>query len=202
MKTKERIIQAAIQLFNARGTKSVSTNHIAEAAGMSPGNLYYHYKNKAEIIQDILSYMMDDLEGAGNPFDEQYSCIKQMVNCIERMLERQWTYRFIQTELLSLMDRDPLLRERIGNLNKYRLEQFNRLIRQMIEQDQMIDLTDETINFLARSSFVVTVFWHAHLRLCGEVNIPKEKLIDGKKQIILLLRPYLKNPELMEGTLY
>jgi hypothetical protein len=34
--TRERIIDAAVILFNDRGTKRVTTNHIAKAAGISP----------------------------------------------------------------------------------------------------------------------------------------------------------------------
>ncbi|MGL4648460.1 MAG: TetR/AcrR family transcriptional regulator, partial [Caldilineaceae bacterium] len=53
MKAKERIVDQALALFNEKGTALVSTNHIAEAAGISPGNLYYHFRNKEEIIRAI-----------------------------------------------------------------------------------------------------------------------------------------------------
>src|SRR5436309_8608324 len=58
MKTKERIVETAIRLFNEQGTGAVSTNHIAQALSMSPGNLYYHFRNKEEIIRAILERMM------------------------------------------------------------------------------------------------------------------------------------------------
>ena len=53
MKTRDRIIQASLEMFNEQGERNVTTNHIASKLGISPGNLYYHFKNKQQIIYDI-----------------------------------------------------------------------------------------------------------------------------------------------------
>lgn len=53
--TKNRILDAALALFNERGAGYVTTNHIAEALGISPGNLYYHFRNKAEIVRALFA---------------------------------------------------------------------------------------------------------------------------------------------------
>ena len=53
-RTRRRIRSAALRLFNRRGTTQVHTHDIARAASISPGNLYYHYKNKEEIIREIV----------------------------------------------------------------------------------------------------------------------------------------------------
>lgn len=57
LKTRDRILEKALILFNEKGTAAVTTNHIASAMGISPGNLYYHFRNREEIIQNIFSVM-------------------------------------------------------------------------------------------------------------------------------------------------
>ena len=50
IKTRERIVQFSLELFNQQGERNVSTNHIAAHMEISPGNLYYHFPNKQAII--------------------------------------------------------------------------------------------------------------------------------------------------------
>jgi AcrR family transcriptional regulator len=53
MSTRDNILDAALELFNEQGTAAVSTNHIAAAINISPGNLYYHFRNKQDIIRSL-----------------------------------------------------------------------------------------------------------------------------------------------------
>ncbi|MEO8876132.1 MAG: helix-turn-helix domain-containing protein, partial [Polyangiaceae bacterium] len=48
LSTKDRVLHMAVRMFNRQGTSAVTTNHIAAELGMSPGNLYYHYRNKED----------------------------------------------------------------------------------------------------------------------------------------------------------
>ena len=63
MKTRDRILAAALELFNQQGERKVTTNHIAAHLGMSPGNLYYHFKNKQEIIYELFLNYEDTVDG-------------------------------------------------------------------------------------------------------------------------------------------
>ena len=64
-KTRDRIVEASLELFNAQGERSVTTNHIAAHLGMSPGNLYYHFRNKQAIIALLFfgAYFLRKLNG-------------------------------------------------------------------------------------------------------------------------------------------
>lgn len=52
-RTKERILDKAVELFNAQGIVNTSIRNIADALQISPGNITYHFKSKEEIIQHI-----------------------------------------------------------------------------------------------------------------------------------------------------
>ena len=56
--TKEWILETACRLFNEHGSQAVSTKRIAKEMGISPGNLYYHFKNKEEIIRALVQNAM------------------------------------------------------------------------------------------------------------------------------------------------
>jgi AcrR family transcriptional regulator len=51
--TRSRILKAALTLFNEGSVSTVTTHDIAAKAGISPGNLYYHFRNKEEIVRNI-----------------------------------------------------------------------------------------------------------------------------------------------------
>ena len=59
--TKTRILDTALNLFNRAGERNVTTNHIAEDLGISPGNLYYHYRNKAAIVAALFERYQEQI---------------------------------------------------------------------------------------------------------------------------------------------
>ena len=60
-KTKEKILKTALGLFNNEGESAVSAVDIASVIGISPGNLYYHYKGKDEIIVQLFADFEDEI---------------------------------------------------------------------------------------------------------------------------------------------
>ena len=52
-RTAERILEVTLELFNRFGEPNVSTTLISAELGISPGNLYYHYPAKDELINNL-----------------------------------------------------------------------------------------------------------------------------------------------------
>ncbi len=65
---RKEIVEAARQLFLARGYEATSTSDIMNAVGIAKGTLYYHFASKEEILDALLDEMTDEMEKAARPF--------------------------------------------------------------------------------------------------------------------------------------
>ncbi|GLQ87798.1 CerR family C-terminal domain-containing protein [Dyella flagellata] len=71
--TRQRIIDAAIQLFGEHGFKDASTRDIAAAAGVNAPALQYYFENKEGLYKACAEYITEDLRGRFAPSMRQVS---------------------------------------------------------------------------------------------------------------------------------
>lgn len=107
--TKSRILDAALALFNERGTANVTTNHIAESLSMSPGNLYYHYRNKAEIVRGLFTRIAGEWATNYAVPPGTMPTLQTMEVMVAGNFEIQARYRFFFRDLTLLLNADPEL---------------------------------------------------------------------------------------------
>lgn len=104
---RTRILQESVALFNHAGVATVSTNHICESLGISPGNLYFHFKNKEAIVRELFQQMCEETYSLWKA--ELKEEARPPMSFIDRSLEIFWKYRFFHREMYHLRRQDPLL---------------------------------------------------------------------------------------------
>lgn len=197
MKTRDKIIDTALQLFNEQGTKDVSTNHIAAAACISPGNLYYHFRNKEDIIRAIFEQM--DAYGV-----EQYQhildtyppgTIEALEHTFVMIQKYNWRYRFFKRELTALIMNDSLLKERFHATNSRMRGMIGFTIDGGIANGSIQPMTQITKKHLIDAVWLVALFWLNYLEVGGE-DVNEATLRRGNDVLRTVLCQYLTNESL------
>src|ERR1700709_358894 len=60
--TKQKILDASLQLFNENGIINVRLQQIANETGISVGNLAYHFNNKGAITESLITNISTSLQ--------------------------------------------------------------------------------------------------------------------------------------------
>lgn len=192
MSSRDLILQKAIELFNELGTARISTNHIAREAGISPGNLYYHFSDKAHIIREIFELMAADWDRINeNSVNPEKPFPDFMKDFIHANFELLWRYRFYSREMTSLINSDPVLYQRhVPVINRH----FDQQVRIVQEAVKAGNLRFPDPAFQAQDammiSWVVSNQYLNHLEGMG-IKVGKRDFDDGVNLILNTLRPYI-----------
>jgi AcrR family transcriptional regulator len=205
--TKDRIVDAAITLFNDAGIAAVTTNHVAEHAGISPGNLYYHYANKEEIIRDAFDRVnaeADAIWGGGEGGEGVSS--KVDVGAFHRMLVGNLglfaRYAFFARELPALLRADPVLRGRYVEVAQRRTAQLEEVLVPFVKAGILRDLDDaEDLHALVETAWVLGLFCIPYAETLDPSTTPRsarakaerlhQAIERGALLVLHLMRPHL-----------
>ena len=193
-KTKEKIIETAIIMFNQEGTSSISTNHIAKELGISTGNLYYHFKNKEEIIRAVLEKMIQEWDRIWQVSVSNWQpTLEDLKSVIRFSFQLEWKYRFFYRELIVLMKMDPILKDRHKQIQAQRMTEQNKLFQYFIKVGVLRIPKDQSQvdDALLTISWILSNYWITFLETIGE-EISEEKIEQGIQLIMTVIKPYIQ----------
>lgn len=190
MKTREKIIHTALKLFNQQGTKAISTNHIADEMGISIGNLYYYFKNKEEIIREILAQIAERSQDIWNVTDEQIQSFAFMEKIYLHLSQIQYEFRFFHNEITALMMRDEVLKKRYQTLHKLRFSELELLIKKLMDMSYLEAEILDIYSNLTESAWVIWTFWITHLEI-NQREVNEQEIRRGVEIIVDLFQPYM-----------
>jgi len=195
MKTKDRILRASLKLFNEQGERNVTTNHIAAELAISPGNLYYHFRNKREIVYQLFLQYQAQVEGFVAVPVQRAVTFQDKVHYLESILNSMWEYRFLHRDLHHLLQEDDALRDRYRAFSSATVSDGRKIFLAMAEAG-LLQANREQIDALILNVWVLVVSWISLLQsiaLSGVDHPAQGKRLVKRAiyQIIMLEEPYL-----------
>ena len=195
LKTKERILQLSLQLFNERGERSVTTNHIAAELNMSPGNLYYHFRNKSEIIKQLMEqYQGETLQMLALP-DDRLLDANDKIRYFQVLSSQLWAYRFLHRDVYHLVENNEDFRKMYPRFAGQVMQQGQKIYKGFVNAGLM-DMTDSEIEALIINLWIVLTNWTNFLYMSGHItdsNTLEEKWVwQALRQMVFLEGAYLR----------
>lgn len=191
MRTRDRILKTALDLFNESGTAAVSTNHIAEALGMSPGNLYYHFRNKEEIIRALFEQQFAHTDAIYALPGDRLPTLSDLQGLVRVTFAMAWDYRFIYRELIALLRRDALLQRRWAEVRARGFAGFHELVALFVAAGVLRDPGDPAVvTRLAELCWLISEFWLASVEISGE-QVDALQIERGIALMLQALSPYV-----------
>jgi AcrR family transcriptional regulator len=192
MSNKVLILQSALKLFNEKGSMNVTTNHIAAEAGISPGNLYYHFHNKEEIILALFEKMIPEWDANVGDMNFVEDGLDYIDHLLGTLYECIWDYRFIHRELSPLLQTYKTVRRICVPILRQRLNEILTLI-QKLQRDGVL-ATDEPAQqeSLANTLLFIPLFWLNYLDAIGETP-NQDNINKGIEMMRNIIAPHLKS---------
>lgn len=179
--TKIKIKQSAMKLFNEKDSLSITTNHIAKQADISPGNLYYHYKNKEEIVLDLymeLSSKFMELNSFENMLMHE-NFFEAMDNMFNQYAKLFFEYKFLLRDATVLIAMDSNLKKAFTKNQEIRISQIEGLLKYLIKEGLIKELNRSSLNKRAKLHWFITAYWQTFASTTGDVTL--ETLQESKE---------------------
>ncbi|MFZ4622854.1 MAG: TetR/AcrR family transcriptional regulator [Rhodoferax sp.] len=195
-RTAERILEVTLTLFNRFGEPNVSTTLISAELNISPGNLYYHYPAKDELINSLFNRFEHALGELLNASDDVRN-VEDAWFFMHTLFELIWQYRFLYRDLNDLLSKNRRLETHFQLI----LKNKTRAIKAMLDgmrRGGALQIDSREIEATATSMVVVLTYWLSYEyvrdpRNALEVNNAQAALLRGAQHVLNLLAPYLES---------
>ena len=191
--TRQRILDASLSMFNAQGEPNVTTNHIADELEISPGNLYYHFRNKDDIIEQLFGGYEARMDTALSAPEGRLPGLEDVWLQLHLVFECIWDYRFLYRDLVDILTRNRRLRLRFARILKRADEQAHQVMRGLVQAGVMRASADE-VDAASTNILVIATFWLNYAAARGDKD-EQASIRDGIVQVIMLIAPFLRDAE-------
>ncbi|MDP5071826.1 MAG: TetR/AcrR family transcriptional regulator, partial [Congregibacter sp.] len=193
MKTRDRILDSSLRLFNEEGEAHATTLDIAAELDISPGNLYYHFKGKDQIIAELFEQFQLALGQTLNapleqPLHEHKGRIEDNWYYLYVVLEELYQYRFLYHNLDDLMRRYPKLLRGFRRILAQKRAALKAIISSLFEQSKTT-LSTVQMDALVENMTLQLTYWLNYDRLLHGENDAQRCIHQGVLQLLTMIAP-------------
>ncbi len=190
-KTRDRVLEATLELFNARGVRSVTTAEIARTVGINEGNLYYYFQKKEQLVAALFEAFEAEIRktAAGDDMcpDDPAECVAYL----RGWFATAWRYRFIQRDTAALFDIAPSLRERAAAMITDAEADSRKVLERQVKAG-LLTVEPDMLELLLSNAWIVSSHWIDYLDLRNRAEDLGPAHLDwGFRQVLALFLPYL-----------
>lgn len=194
MGTKDKILNASLTLFNELGERNVTTNHIAAHLQMSPGNLYYHFRNKQMIIHSLFERYQEKILNILEIPEGRNIQLQDKINYLQDVFAALWEYRFFHRDIEHFLLSDSFLHESFRQFFRVCLVRVELIINSLVAAG-IVSIEKEEVTSVALNIWIIVTSWFSflHCNLLKSTNdkITPELLQGGIYQVFVSTRPYI-----------
>jgi len=197
-RTAERIASVSLALFNRYGEPHVSTTMISAELGISPGNLYYHFPSKDQLVNHLYNEfdqgMRRLLEASGDVRD-----LEDAWFFLHSLFERVWDHRFLYRDLNHLLSVNRHLETQFRDVLERKTQALAVLLDALMATE-VVRMHPSEVRTVAANMSVVLTYWLSYEyvrnpRQALEPESAQQALGRGAQQVLGLLGPYLASPQ-------
>jgi AcrR family transcriptional regulator len=194
-RTRERILETALVMFNTFGERSVTTTAIAVEMGISPGNLYYHYHSKEEIVRGLFDQFHREIETTLAAPDQRLPNAEDCWLFLHLVFEAIWKYRFIYRDLTDLITRYHTIEVGFRRILAHKTRIAERILAGLVANHEM-RATPTEVSALATNVTLLASYWLS-FEFARDPRTPQDAstIARGAFQVMSLAAPYLEPPQ-------
>jgi AcrR family transcriptional regulator len=195
VKTRDRILVTSLALFNDEGEAHTTTIDIANELDISPGNLYYHFKGKDQIIDELFQQFEVALSETlaapiERPLSEAGNDVETNWYYLYVVLEEMFQYRFLYRNLGDILQRYPQINRRFQRLLQLKRAAMFAICQSLLQQE-VIDAREQQFIGLVDNMTLTLNFWFSYDQLLHGERDPQVTIHQGVFQLLTLVAPYL-----------
>lgn len=194
-RTRDRILETALAMFNEFGEPTVATTSIAFEMGISPGNLYYHYHSKEQILADLFANFRREIETTLAAPEQRPPHAEDIWLFLHLVFEAIWKYQFLYRDINDLVSRYHVIEVQFRRVLAHKIRVAQQILAGLVTAGQMRAQPTE-ISTLAENMVLVASYWMSfEFARDPRATQDDKTLARGAFHVISLAAPYLEPRE-------